>query len=359
VNLIFDWWPSTGKVAAATDAWQREIVNTSACVSCHEKFTFHGGNRQDTRICVTCHTDQRKYGRTEATTTATGFSGSTNRIYGLAVGDMPNFVHKIHLGHYLTKTGYNYAGVNFNHITYPQPITNCTKCHNGTDGAANKTAQGDNWKAVPSRLACGACHDGINWATGKGLTLGDAKLGLTTSQFGHVGGAQADDRNCALCHSAAAIPVYHVTVDATGANGRGGYPLNTAVDTPTPGFPSGQGPAIPLASQLNLPAGVYKINFEIQRATVAGAAGAKKATVVYRVLKDGQPVTFNATGNLIDNVDGSPGVYVMYAVPQDGIASPADWNQSKSASMKALRDGTSGNSQTRRSVRRSPTTPPC
>jgi OmcA/MtrC family decaheme c-type cytochrome len=56
------------------------------------------------------------------------------------------------------------------------------------------------------------------------------------------------------------------------------------------------------------------------------------------VLKDGSPVTFNATGNLITGVDGSPGVYVMYATTQDGIATPADWNGSKSASMKTLRD---------------------
>jgi OmcA/MtrC family decaheme c-type cytochrome len=340
-NIVFDWWPSTGKVATPTDAWQREIVKVSSCFECHEKFTFHGGNRQDTKMCVTCHTDQRKYGRSEATATATGYDStkSTYLVNGHAVGNLPNLVHKIHLGHELTKTGYNYANVLFNHVTYPQPQTNCTKCHTGADGAANKTAQGDNYKTVPSRLACGACHDGINFATGKGLTLADAKLGLTTSTYGHVGGAQADDKSCALCHSAAAIPIYHVTVDSTGSSGRAGYPANTAADTPTPGYPAGQGPSIPLASQLNLPAGVYKIDFEIKQVTVAGAAGAKKASVVYRILKDGQAVTLNATGNLITGVDGTPSIYVAYAVTQDGIAAPADWNASVNTTVKALRDG--------------------
>ncbi|OGA53144.1 MAG: hypothetical protein A3G24_08745, partial [Betaproteobacteria bacterium RIFCSPLOWO2_12_FULL_62_13] len=359
LNIIFDWYPATGEVVgAAGEPDGRDIVKMSACFECHGKFTgFHvaaapagksanPASRQDTRMCVLCHTEQRRYGRTEAAITGNTFSGSTRIVDGRAVGDFPNMVHKIHLGHYLAKHGYDYAGVEFNHVTYPQDPKNCNKCHNGADGAANKTAQGDNWKSVPTRLACGACHDGINFATGRGVTLADAREGLTTSQFGHVGGAQADDKNCALCHGPTAIPVYHVTVDPTGSSGRGGYPPNTATDVPTPGYPSGQGPAIPLASQLNLPAGVYKIDFEIKQVTVSGAAGARQATVVYRILKDGQPVTLNATGNLIDGVDGSPGIYVTYATTQDGIAAPADWNASKSASVMSIRDGASGNSQT-------------
>jgi OmcA/MtrC family decaheme c-type cytochrome len=311
-------------------------------MDCHGKFTFHGGNRQDTRFCVVCHSDQRKYGRTEAATTATGYSGSTNRIKGVAIGDLPSFVHKLHLGKELTKTGYNYANVLFNEITYPQAITNCAKCHS----KSTATPQGDNWKSAPSRLACGACHDGIDWATGKGLTLAEAREGLTTSAHGHIGGGQADDGKCALCHNADAVATYHVTVDPEGSEGRGGYPVNTAVDTPTAGYPSGQGPAIPLAAQMNLPQGVYKIGFEIKQVTVTGAAGAKKAQVVYRILKDGQPVTFNAAGFLMDNVDGTPSIYVQYAVTQDGIASPADWNKSISATVKDIRDAKSGNSQT-------------
>lgn len=352
VNAVYDFIPATGKAVTATDP-SRDIVATAKCNECHNKLgnipgspeAFHGGGRNDTKYCVVCHTDQRKYGRTEAATTATGYSGSTYLVNGISVGNLPTLVHKIHMGKELTKTGYNFGGVLFNEVTYPQPITNCVKCHDGTAGAANATANGDNWKSVPTRLACGACHDGINFATGKGITLADAAAG-NTSSVGHIGGAKADDSQCVLCHDATTIPVYHVTVDPTGANGRGGYPLNTATDTPTVGFPSGQGPSIPLASQLNLPAGVYKINFEIKQVTVTGAAGAKKATVVYRILKDGQPVTLNATGYLIDNVDGSPGIYIAYATAQDGIAAPADWNATKNASVKDIRDNKSGNSQT-------------
>ena len=46
VDLIYDWIPATGRVVKATDTdiAQREVVNVAACASCHNKFTFHGGN---------------------------------------------------------------------------------------------------------------------------------------------------------------------------------------------------------------------------------------------------------------------------------------------------------------------------
>ncbi|MBI2959430.1 MAG: OmcA/MtrC family decaheme c-type cytochrome, partial [Betaproteobacteria bacterium] len=237
VNAVFDWWPATGRVAKATDTDQREIVSVQNCFQCHSKFTgFHTGTqvgvgvtsasvaaaypaqRQDTRMCVVCHTDQRRYGRTEATISGSAFSGSTNIVDGRAVGNLPNHIHKIHMGAMLTKTGYNYGGLLYNEIKFPQDIRNCTKCHDGSATATNKTAQGDNWKNVPNRLACGACHDGINFATGKGLTLADHFAGLTTSTYGHIGGIQTDDSKCALCHAPAAIAVYHTAVTAPDTN---------------------------------------------------------------------------------------------------------------------------------------------
>ena len=341
LNVVYDFIPATGKPVAATDAG-RDIVKMSACYECHSKFAVHGGGRQDPRLCVTCHNDQRKYGTAEATTTATGYSGSTSRIGGKAVGDFPAFLHRLHMGAELVKTGYNYANILFNEVGYPQPITNCVKCHDGSATAKNKTTQGDNWKTVPSILACGACHDGINFATGTGTTL----AGATT---GHVGGKASDDKSCASasCHAASDIQTAHVTVDTTGSNGRGGYPVNTADNVPAAGFASGQGPAIPLASQLGtLPTGVYKINFELGTVTIAGAAGAHKATVVYRILKDGLPVTLNATGFLIDGVDGSPDIQITYALPQDGVTTPVDWTTSATARIIDIRDKKNNNTQT-------------
>ena len=71
-NVFYDFVPATGAAVAMTEtdgAKQRNIVDVRNCFTCHTKFTFHGGNamtgvggaRQDTRMCVVCHTDQRKY----------------------------------------------------------------------------------------------------------------------------------------------------------------------------------------------------------------------------------------------------------------------------------------------------------
>ena len=97
---------------------------------------------------------------------------------------------------------------------------------------------------------------------------------------------------CKTCHTPDAISkIYHVSVDPTGSKDRGGYPANTANNVPTPGYPSGQGPPIPLASSTNPPAGVPKVAFEISSVTVAANA----PTIKYRILFDGVPVTFQPT----------------------------------------------------------------
>ena len=347
-NISYDFIPATGKAVSVTDP-QRTIVDMASCNACHSQLAMHANffpAIQDPKLCVVCHTEQQKYGSADANP-ASGNTlvpagtyaayGATLKLSGRALPNFPNMVHHIHMGKNLYYQGYNQFGVKYNEVTYPQPITNCVKCHDGSETATNKTTQGDNWKNVPSLLACGSCHDGINFATGAGTTAAGAATG-------HVGGAKADDKLCALCHDAASISTYHVTVDPTGSNGRGGYPLST-VATATAEFPVGFGPTIPVASQLgNLPAGVFRINFEIKSVTVAAVTGGKQATVVYRTLKDGSKVTFNSTGNLIDNVDGNPGIYLAYGTPVDGVTVPVDWNGPtlSVAKFKELRSGTGG-----------------
>ena len=172
-------------------------------------------------------------------------------------------------------------------------------------------------------MACGACHNNINWVTG--------------ANHPGVGGARADDSQCKTCHTATAIAtVYHISVDPTGSEGRGGYPVNTADNVPTPGYPSGQGPAIPLASSTNPPAGVPKVAFEIKSVSVA----AQKATFVYRILFDGTPVTFLPAGDkyLLANVDGTPQLSVTYGLIEDGVTTVADWTAAKTVTVKQCRD---------------------
>jgi OmcA/MtrC family decaheme c-type cytochrome len=352
LSLVFDFYPATGKAVAATDANQREIVKVAACFECHGKFTgFHASApvapitsanaaaRQDTRMCVMCHNDQQRYGQTAAASTSNAFpaltkasngsySPQTNIADGVAVADFPAFVHKIHMGENLVKTNYNFAGaVLFNETKFPQDIRNCTKCHDGTAGARNQAPQGDNWKNVPNRLACGACHDGINFATGKGLTLADARAGLTTSQFGHIGGIQTDDSKCALCHSAAAIPVYHVPVT----------PIAPAIVSS--GVASGNTNAASVAAnQSNLPAGAIKVTYDVQSVS---RNASKQPVIVFRILQNGARADFNAnTGaELWTNFVGSPSAYFVFAVPQDGITAPADYNVSVSSTVKTLWKG--------------------
>lgn len=315
VNAIYDFIPATGKTVAATDT-QRQVVAIASCNECHEKLTLHGA-RIDTQYCVVCHTDQRKFGRTNVASTALAFpalvekavvdatTGITSYLYsknttttsssyhptgtdptyvgdGETMGDFPRMIHKIHNGNALVKQNYNYANVVFNNKAFSildngQKL--CAKCHDNT-----KAAQADNWNTVPSRLACGACHDGINFATGTGTTIGGAATG-------HVGKAQSSDATCALCHGAADIKTYHMSVNKTEHN-------------PT------------------VAAGLVNFTYEIKSAAVD--ATSKLLTVVFKISADGTPVTtlppsasFTGSG---------PGFILAWAETQDGITTPADFN---------------------------------
>ncbi|MCX7162089.1 MAG: OmcA/MtrC family decaheme c-type cytochrome [Rhodocyclales bacterium] len=351
LNLVFDFnlvadAANPGHYTAVAATSTREIVKSSTCQECHSDLFKTAGphaGRIDPRYCVTCHTNQRGYNTAQgvladgATTynveprrLPAGQSGNPSGLAGAssALRNFPIMIHAIHMGERLPvkTTAISYI----DEVKFPQPVTNCVKCHDGSATAANKTSQGDNWKTLPNRQSCGACHNNINWISGYGHTANGAP------------GAKANDADCATCHTAAKILTYHVTVDPTGATDRGGYPLNTAANVPTPGLASGMGPAIPLASQLNMPEGVYKIGLELSSATLATCptpivAGNLCATVKFRVMKDGSPVTLAAagryvstyepTGQLIQYVDGTPSIYVAYGIPMENQSVVVEWNQ--------------------------------
>jgi len=351
VDVIYDFIPATGKVVASSD-FNRDIAANSKCNECHSTLGgipgdsaessgagFHGGSRNNVQYCVVCHTEQRKYGRTEATidSATLTFSGSAYMIDGRAVGNLPNFIHKLHLGEMLAKKGYDYGGVAFNHVTYPQDIRNCTKCHDGSATSTDKTAKGDNWKSAPSRLACGSCHDGINFATGKGVTLADALAGKTTSQFGHVGGAYADDTTCATCHTAAAINTYHLPVT----------PPNLGSALHVTGGNANSNSAWIASNLSRLPADAIAVSYDIKSVS---RNASKQPVMVFRMMQNGARKDLNvfatATANpatadkeLWDNFMGAPSVYFVFAVPQDGVTAPADFNVSVSSWLKNLWNG--------------------
>lgn len=356
LNVIYDFIPATGK--QVTDSG-REITATSKCNECHQSLggfptasaadsdaTFHGGSRNNTQYCVVCHTDQRKYGQAEAVVNAAGNYDSTTdpvtqkpvvtgkgtyRINGLAVGNLKTHIHKIHMSEALTKIGYNYGGIAYEvACRFPQDIRNCTKCHDGSATSTAKTAQGDNWKNVPNRAACGACHDGINFNTGTGTTLADFKAGNATTSAGHAGGAQSDDTACAFCHTGATIDVNHLAVT----------PPNSANALLLGGTNANTNAASIASNTSRLPAGAIKVTYEIQ-STSRNAS--KQPVMVFRMLQNGVATPFNVSSatktEIWDNFMGAPSVYFVFAVPQDGITAPADFNASASSYLRSLWNG--------------------
>ena len=378
VDVVYDFVPATGQPAANSG---RDIVATAKCNECHQKLGgipgdspessgagFHGGNRNETRYCVVCHTEQRKYGRAEApfdaaTLTFTKPSGCTStavdnpdprctyRVDDRAVGNMPNNIHKIHMGEFLAKKDYDYADVKYNEVGFPQDLRNCTKCHDGSATSTAPTAQGDNWKNAPSRRACGACHDGINFATGQGVTIGDALKGEISSSgfpvgvggFAHGGLAQTDDSQCTTCHTPGNIEFAHLAVTPPNdgsflhiADGSGNTNTNSAWIA---------------SNTARLPAGAIKVSYEIKSAAVVVVGGKRRAQLVFRLLQDGAPKDLNVhdstapspvTGSreFWDGFMGAPSVYFVYAVKQDGIDAPADFNANVSAYLRCLWNGT-------------------
>jgi OmcA/MtrC family decaheme c-type cytochrome len=241
------------------------------------------------------------------------------------------------MGNQLVLQSYNFnangGAQMFNTVGFPQMPSNCTKCHDGSatksDGTvnANKTTDGDNWKNIPSMLACGACHDGIDFAKGTGVTLADrakdlaAGVAVGTTRSGHAGLAKPDNSTCALCHDATTIPVSHRPNTAT---------LNN-----------------PVAK-----AGVSTFVYDVKTVTRNATTG--QPSIVFQIKKDGVAVTaFKPMLPLLTNAQtgaqvvspayepiagfaSAPSLYVAYAVPQDGIAAPADFNAYQSVSLTNL-----------------------
>jgi OmcA/MtrC family decaheme c-type cytochrome len=140
-NAFLDFVPDGSAVATT-----RDIADNASCNECHIKLGLHGGDRIQVEYCITCHNP-----------------GSTDANSGNTV-DFKVMVHKIHSGEDLPEVdaggeyaiwGFNNSKHDYSTVVYPQDKRNCTKCHDGADAT---TSDGDNWKDVPSTLACTSCH---------------------------------------------------------------------------------------------------------------------------------------------------------------------------------------------------------
>src|SRR5450759_621921 len=176
-SAVLDFVPNGSKVTQVHD-----VVRTATCNNCHGDVAFHGGSRRGVEYCVMCHTKQ-----------------TTDPDTGNTV-DFRVMIHKIHMGENLpsVKAGTPYQIIGFQNnvsdwstVALPSDPGRCVVCHDPKSGAA----QANNNLTKPSRAACGACHDDVNFATGQN----------------HVDLPQLDDNQCANCH----IPQGELPLDAS------------------------------------------------------------------------------------------------------------------------------------------------
>ena len=301
---------------------RREVASQAGCDACHAKFktettssaAFHGGGRVAVAMCNVCHNPGR----------------TSNPL-----ADSASFVHRIH-------NGEDVATANLFHgiaATYPRDIKDCGACHTGA-------AQGAQASTNPTRLACGGCHDYVSFT---GANAGFCGVGgqIVYGADGkpvpcnHAGGPQANDNTCATCHGATgAFPVanYHKPVAKPDPNNlwkTGGTNANTN--------------AAYVAAGGYVPAGAAVITYDISSVSTwtdtTVTPNVKRPQIVFKLKKDGADVTFQTyqagvTTELMPNFVGSPSVYFVWAVPQDGINAPADYNASASGYIKNIWNGT-------------------
>ena len=93
-----------------------------------------------------------------------------------------------------------------------------------------------------------------------------------------------------------------------------------------------------------LPAGAIKITYDIQSVS---RNAAKRPVMVFRILQNGARVDFNTfnpaqplgTQEMLTNFIGSPSAQFVFAVPQDGVAAPADFNGAASGYLRSIWNG--------------------
>ena len=206
-------------LGGATVLEHREVVLRSNCNECHRDLRLHGGIRRETSLCVLCHV-----------------AGAEDRISEDPAKATPDvtiefrrMIHRIHKGTELRRVkattngadpyrheiiGFNETLFNFSDIQFPrmpggtgfnEQTRNCEACHGGA-------AQGSSYFANPSRIACGGCHDDVNFADGTKLNPDDPAVAAGTLTAAELNDpahriaiegmpGQSSDDNCIGCHA--------------------------------------------------------------------------------------------------------------------------------------------------------------
>jgi OmcA/MtrC family decaheme c-type cytochrome len=301
----------------------REVVSQATCDGCHGKFkpeslttsVFHGGGRVAAGMCNVCHNPGR----------------TTN-----ALADSASFIHRIH-------NGANVATANLFHgiaATYPQDIRNCDTCHAGA-------AQGAQAQTNPSALACKGCHDYVSFtgaAPAVCQIVGRAVRGPDGKPVpcNHVAGPQPDS-SCATCHG------------PSGGFASARYHKPVALPDPTnawlvPGGNNNTNAAF-VAAGGYVPAGAAVITYDVKSVDAVldttVTPNVKRPQITFKLKNGGADVVFQTYAptatppvtELMAGFVGSPSAYFAFAVPQDGLAKPADFNASASGYLKKIWDG--------------------
>ncbi len=281
VNPTFDWVPD-----GVTPLLTREIVLTANCNECHNPLgytpSFHGSRRVEIKHCQLCHNPNNALAPQSAAPGAPSVPIPFVKL-----------VHGIHTGQDLLifEDGEDHG--DFTEVHIPQDIRNCTKCHKGG-------LDSDNWKTQPTIEACGSCHGTDIFEPGGG----------------HLGGAQTTNAGCTLCHQAdvdgiaPAIANSHATENVTPNN------------------------------QL-LPTGLSRFEYFIDNVAVDNTG---VATVGFRITRDGAPFDLDTwvAGEGTTFSDRSPSFLLAWALPQDGIDAPAEYNNRNSPDPPSTSNGNGG-----------------
>ena len=307
----------------STPPASRELVSQAACDGCHAKFkpetvtsaAFHGGGRVAAGMCNVCHNPGR----------------TTNLL-----ADSSSFIHRIHNGDQV-------APANLFHditATYPQDIRKCDTCHGGA-------AQGAQAVTHPSALACQGCHDYVSFTAASPAVcqiLGRLERGSDGKPLpcNHVAGPQPDT-SCVTCHGPSggfAATKYHQPVAPPDPTNAWLVPVGGNANTN----------ASFVAAAGFVPSGAAVITYDVKSVDAvvdSVTPSVKRPQITFKLKNGGTDVVFQPYAptasppvtELMPGFVGSPSVYFAFAVPQDGQATPADFNASASGYLKKIWDG--------------------
>jgi len=298
----------------------REIVAQAGCDGCHAKFKaettasadFHGGGRVNSGMCNVCHNPART-------------------INPLANSN--NFIHRIHSGP-MVATANLFHGIS---ATYPRDIRDCSVCH-------GNAADGNQAFINPSQSACTGCHDYVAFdgsasatcMVNNNLVRGNDGKPLPCN---HVAGSQPDT-NCVVCHGPGAgfdATKFHRPVAAPDPNNiwrTGGTNANTNASY--------------VAAGGYVPTGANVITYVVKSVqTITDTSvtpNVKRPQIVFKIQNNGTDVVFNTfapgvTAEMMANFVGSPTAYFAFAVPEDNVTTPADFNATVSGYIKNIWNG--------------------